>query len=409
MKTVDQMVTEYAHLVIETGVVLYPGQSLFIKTGVGNYWFAQKLALVAYEKGAQLVKIEVDDYQLIASRLANQTLSEVEVVPQWSTAVDFEMMAKDWALIRIDNTEDRHYLDSIDSKKLTAYRSALSKAGELYMNSRMRHEHPWCVICVPGPVWAKQVLGPDATEEQLWHTVAPILKLDQNNPTAAWQKQNEMLVARGAKLDALKIKSLHFKSSITDLTIGFTSRSRWKGGGDPLPSGRWFMPNIPTEEIFTTPDYLTTEGYVTTTRPVAVMGSTVEEVRLVFKKGKVVSCSAKKGEDIMDQFLSIDEGASFIGEVALVDEESPIAKANLIFNSILYDENASCHIALGAGYPSCLADSHTLSSEKELLEAGCNQSLVHTDFMIGSKDLNIEATTESGEKILIMNQGRFVL
>ena len=169
------------------------------------------------------------------------------------------------------------------------------------------------------------------------------------------------------------------------------------------------MANIPTEEIFTTPHRLSAEGYVVTTRPVSVMDSRVEHVRLEFKEGKVVACTAERGQDVMDRFLAVDEGARYLGEVALVGEDSPIARSNCIFNSILYDENASCHLALGAGYPSCLANAHELSTEEKLLEAGCNRSLVHTDFMVGSADMDIDAKTVDGEVIAIMRKGMFVI
>jgi aminopeptidase len=180
------------------------------------------------------------------------------------------------------------------------------------------------------------------------------------------------------------------------------------GGGDPLPNGNWFLPNIPTEEVFTTPDFTTANGFVATTRPVSVMDSLVEDVVLTFAHGKVVACTARVGQQIMDRFLQMDAGASLLGEVALVDEDSPIALSGKIFGSILFDENASCHLALGAGYPSCLRDSVKLTSEKHLREAGCNTSLVHTDFMIGSEDMRITAKTRDGRFVTIMENGRFL-
>ncbi|MFA5569880.1 MAG: aminopeptidase [Sphaerochaetaceae bacterium] len=409
MKSIEQLNKEYAKLVIETGINLYKGQSLLIKTGPAHYEFAQLLALTAYERGAQFVKIDIDDFELIKSRLENQDEKALQEVPDFSKTIDYEMMVKDWAYIRIDNTEDRHFLEDADPQKLSTYRSSLSISGRLYQQSRMRHEHPWCVICAPGPVWAQQILGEDATVEQLWSLLAPILKLDAQDPSQAWQDHSDVLTQRGELLDTLQIKELHFSSSKTDLRIGFTSQSRWKGGGDPLPSGRWFMPNLPTEEVFTTPDRLQAEGYVETTRPVSVMGSVCEGVRLTFTKGKVTSVRATKGQEVMEKFLSIDEGSSYLGEVALVDEQSPISQSKKIFHSILYDENASCHIALGAGYPSCLAHAETLTSSEKLLEAGCNQSLNHTDFMIGSDDMDIVATTYDNKEVPIMRKGSFAM
>jgi len=409
MKSIEQMVNEYADLVITSGVCLYHGQSLQIKAGPEAYWFAQILAEKAYEKGALLVRIEIEDLRLIKKRTDVQNQDMLADVPDFSRQTDYEMMVKDWAYIRIDNTEDRHYLTDADADQLAIYKSALSIAGTLYRNSRMRHEHPWCVIAVPGPRWAKDVLGEQAETDDLWKVVAPILKLDTPNPAKAWQDHADLLLKRGQKLNDLAITSLHFKSAKTDFTVGFTKEHLWAGGGDPLPNGTWFLPNIPTEEVFTTPDRLTASGYIATTKPVSVMDSLVEDVVLTFEKGKVVACKARIGQSVMDKFLAMDEGASYLGEVALVDEDSPIAQSGKVFGSILYDENASCHIALGAGYPSCLKNAEKLSNETLLREAGCNTSMVHTDFMVGSSDMDIIATTARGKQVQIMKAGRFTL
>ena len=372
MKTIGQMVEDYARLIVHTGVGLYCGQCLQIKTGAENYWFAQKIAEIAYCDGALLVDIRIDDLKLVRKRIDAQNPEQLGAVPDFAKMVDYEMMVKDWAYIRIDNTEDREWLEDADAQKLSAYKSAIGRSGALYRQSRMRNEHPWCVVCAPGPIWAKSVLGPDATIEEFWHVLAPILRLDTDDPAAAWKQHAGMLLERSLFLNNLKISTLHFTSAKTDLTIGFTEAHRWMGGGDPLPNGSWFMANIPTEEVFTTPDRLLVQGHVVTTRPVSVMDSLVEDVELEFKDGKVVSCKARVGQQIMDRFLDTDEGARYLGEVALVGEDSPIARSNRIFHSILFDENASCHLALGAGYPSCLANAEQLSTDEKLLEAGCN-------------------------------------
>ena len=408
MKSIEQLIADYARLVIQSGVNLYKGQSLMIKTGYDTYYFARILAETAYDLGAALVQIDIDDPRLTRKRTDVQSVEELAIVPDFARQMDYEMMVKDWAYVRIDNTEDRHWLAEANAERLSALRSAMSKSGTAYRKSRMRHEHPWCVICAPGPVWAKKVLGDNATVEDLWQLLTPILKLDAEDPAKAWQEHSDNLVKRGQWLNSLNIASLTFKSPRTDLTIGFRKEHLWVGGGDPLPNGTWFLPNIPTEEVFSTPDLATAQGYVATTKPVSVMDSLVENVVLTFEQGKVVSCTAQVGQEIMDRFLGMDAGASYLGEVALVDEDSPIALSGKTFGSILYDENASCHLALGAGYPSCIAESEKLSSDAQLSAAGCNTSMVHTDFMVGSADMNITATTRSGETVVIMENGRFV-
>ena len=409
MRSIEQYAKEYAKLVIESGVVLRNGQSVHIRTGYDNYQFARLLAQTAYRSGALHVVIDIDDPQLTKTKIESQSIEELTIFPDYQKQIDYEMMAKDWAFIRIDNTEDRHWLEDVDASKLSAMRKAASKWGAIYRQSRMRHEHPWCVICVPGPVWAKKVLGEQATVELLWETVAPILRLDTYDPSLAWKEHANMLDMRSKRLNSLNISSLHFTAKETDLTIGFRKEHLWVGGGDPLPNGTWFLPNIPTEEVFSVPDMHTAEGIVRTTRPVSVMDSLVEDVVLEFNSGRVVSCTARVGQKVMDNFLAIDEGATRLGEVALVDENSPIARSKKVFGSILYDENASCHLALGAGYPSCLSNSASLTTDEQLKQAGCNTSLTHTDFMIGSADMDIVAHTREGKKVVIMKDGQFTI
>jgi len=408
VKSIEQMAFDYAQLVIGAGVALYEGQSLLIVAPVESYWFAQLLAEVAYDKGAQLVKIELDDLRLLKRRTERQNEAMLSELPDYTKAIDYEMIVKDWAYIRIDNTESRYQLKGADATKLAAYKRARSQASRHLNDARMRHEHPWCVICVPGEVWAKEVLGQEGTVEELWHLLAPILKLDQKDPIVAWQNQAALLKARSAKLDSLGITSVHFKSKTADLTVGLAASHKWVGGGDKLPSGVPFLPNIPTEEVFTTPDYLKTSGSIITTRATSLLDTMVSKVKLTFDNGKVVACDAGRDQAIMERFLAIDEGASYLGEIALVDESSPIARSGKVFGSILYDENASCHLALGAGYPSALKNSQELTSEKLLNRAGCNTSRVHSDFMVGSDDLVITAETYRGS-VTIMADGHFVI
>jgi aminopeptidase len=409
MKSYQHFAEKYAQLVVQSGVALRKGQSLFIKTGIGTYEFARMVAKQAYKGGALQVLIDIDDPQLTKTRIDCQSESELQEIPDFQKMIDYEMMVKDWAFVRIDNTEDRTWLSDADPSKLSAMRSAASRNSRLYRQSRMRHEHPWCVICAPGPVWARNVLGEKATEEELWDILIPILRLDTDDPNQAWTNHSNTLMKRCSKLNDLHIKTLHFTGDKTDLTIGFRQAHRWFGGGDPLPNGTWFLPNIPTEEVFTVPDLSAVDGHVHTTRPVSVLDSLVEDVALEFSHGLVTRCTARIGQELMERFLSIDDGARRLGEVALVDESSPLARSKRVFGSILYDENASCHLALGAGYPSCLTNGSSLTTDAQLHEAGCNTSLVHTDFMVGSHQTNVTAITRDNIEVPIMVQGRFVI
>jgi len=401
------LVDRYADLIIEKGINLKEKKGVLILTGSGTYYFARALAKSAYRHKAKFVQIMVDDLDVLASRLDNQDDEALTYNPAFALALDHQFIAEEWSYIRVDNTEDRLDHAPLDGRK----NQILSKAKRQFSEERsrrlMRHQLPWCVCIAPGPLWAKQVLGAGATTADLMETLKPILLLDQSDPSKAWDEKGERLKQRQHHLNDLGIDSLHFKSPVTDLTIGMNRTSRFVGGSEKLPDGRPFFANLPTEEIFSTPDWRRTEGYVTTTRPVSVLDTPTEGVRLVFTEGKVSDYSAQVGEEAMDRFFQVDEGTRSIGEVALVDETSPIAQSGLVFHSILLDENASCHIALGEGYPTALSNGGGLDGDEALRSAGCNTSLMHTDFMIGSPDMTITAHLWDGSDVVIMRDGVF--
>ncbi len=397
----------YADLVIRKGINLKKNASVVIMTGPGTYYFARALSKSAYRHGALYVQVLLDDLDVLATRLESQSDEQLKHSPAFIRALDYEMCAESWSYIRIDSTEDRLDHAPLHQENNQIYGTAKREFSLTRLKKTMRHELPWCVVAAPGPRWARQVLGEHATTAELLEVLKPILRLDHADPFSAWEEHSLLLKRRRERLDAMHIDSLHFKSPVTDFTIGFTEQARFLGGGGTLPDGSEFFPNLPTEEIFTTPDRMRANGYITTTRPVSVLNSRTEEVRLVFKDGKVTDYSAKVGKLVMDAFFAIDEGTRRIGECALVDESSPIAQSGLVFDSILIDENASCHIALGDGYPSCLAHGSRLTSDESLNEAGCNTSLMHVDFMVGSKDMNITARTREGMEIQIMKMGVF--
>ena len=397
----------YAELIIREGINLFPQQKILIKTGPDTYSFAQLLAETAYKNGAGYEQIEIYDQKLISARVTYQEKEALSYVPQFDTLKGFQFIAEDWAYIRIDNTEDREALEQTDTDKLTIMQTAVKKATNTLFNSLMKHEHAWCVVCAPGKEWAKTVLGPQAEVEDLWEVLRKILRLDTENPVKTWKEHTEKLTDRCKKLTSLQLSALHITDAGTDITVGLRPEAIWIGGPEVLPNGRVFSPNIPTEEVFTVPDRLSVTGTLTTTRPVEVLGNTVEGACITLEHGKVINATAKTGEKILQKYFSIDEGASYTGEIALVDASSPIAESRHIFSSILYDENAACHIAFGAGYPTCLTQGNMLKSTEELLEAGCNVSLVHTDFMIGSPTTRVTGKTITGEEIEIMKNGSF--
>lgn len=406
---IKKLTEAYAKLVALYGINLETEKrSVIIKVEPQNYDFAQTLAIECYKAGSPFVDIEIIDNKLLATMEKCQSQEQFNSFPPYTLSKTNALLDDDWAYISIDTLESYSYLEDCNPSKLAARSTASKKLKTRYLKEMMANKHPWCVIAYPGPKWAKTVFPKQKDSlSLLWDKIISILGLDQDDPIAYWKKQNEKLRERQDKLNSLKIKELHYTSSKTDLTFSLRQEALWVGGGDYTPSGMFFMPNIPTCEIFSAPDKYTVNGHVTTTKPVTVLGQETLEVCFNFENGKVTSFTAKKGEKAIEEFLNTDEGSRFIGECALVDESSPISQANCVFGSILYDENASCHLALGQAY-----DENTsleLNSDEDFEKAGLNVSHNHTDFMVGSKDLNIDAVLFDGSTMAIMENGLFVI
>jgi len=399
----------YSRIVLTKGVNLKKGQNLLINCNAGNYDMARSLAEEAYALGAGFVEISVLDNFIVKARLAAQEEDALEYIPNYRIGQAHQMLSEDWARIRIDSAEEQDILADSDPDKLGRMTKAARKTLHFVSTSMMNGEHSWCVICSPGPEWAKKVLGERATAEDLWEVLKPVLRLDRDDPAEAWEQHGRELWARCSTLNDMKLDRIHFEAEGTDLTLGLTEISRWHGGPGALPDGRMVFNNLPTEEVFTTPDYRRCEGLVKSTKPLKVLESPVEGAWFRFERGRVIEFGAEKGRDVLEKFLNMDEGARSLGEVALVDESSPIAVSGLLFGSILYDENASCHIALGAGYPFCLDLPTGTSGDKALKNAGCNTSLVHTDFMIGSNSMNVTGYDRAGKAYPVIRKGSFVL
>ncbi len=399
----------YADMVITTGVSLYQGQKLYIKTGPAAYYFAQMLGEAAYEQGSGYVHIEIEDSKLIHSRLTALPASEEITFPAWKSSMLSEMMNEDWAYIRIEETDDPQGLQHTPPDLVQAYTAANHKLHHTFKNSMMNNEHTWCVICAPSSGWARQVLGPKGTVEELWDILKPILRLDHEDPSQAWKEHGSRLNKRCMALDALQLKTLHITDEGTDLTIGLTPHARWIGGNDARIDGRVFFANIPTEESFSVPDRELTEGTLRLTKPVSIMDTLVEGVTLTFSKGKVVSYTAEENVHLLDRFFTIDEGTRYLGEIALVDTSSPIFQSGKLFNSVLYDENASCHVALGQGYSGCLNVDPPAVTDELKRQYNCNISMEHSDVMLGSAATKITAEGYDGRTHLIMEKGKLLV
>ena len=371
---------------------------------------ARRCAETAYEEGAGIVELQPRDLHVQKARIKAQAGNDVALgaVPGWTGAWEDSFLRDKWALLALESFDDIGLMADLDPRAVAVFDRLQLEKVKRYRDGMMSHLFPWCVAGVPGDGWAGRVLGKGKDAVDLWRILQPILLLDRSDPVSAWKEKADTLGERREALDSLNLDSLEFQDEGTDLHVGLLRTSRWIGGGRTR-GGRSFMPNIPTEEVFTTPDRRRCDGTVRTTRPVEIRGTVVEDARLEFKNGVLVNFDASRGRDAMAAYLETDEGSRRLGEVALVDETSSIAKSGLIFDSILYDENASCHIALGAGYPSCLSNGSDLTDGETKVAAGCNHSTVHRDFMIGSPSTQVTGIRGNGSEVTILREGRFVI
>ncbi|MFP4329928.1 MAG: aminopeptidase [Alkalispirochaetaceae bacterium] len=400
----------YAKMLVEL-LGLQPGQGLMIKSEPANWPVVLALAEAAYERGAIYVMPEVDSSALHRVRVEHAPADSLGFISDERGCRQKQFLRDGWALISIKSPDDPDILAGIDPDRHSRVLAAQQEHDQPWREKLMSDEFQWLVAAAPTPKWAAKVLGTKASREAqlaLWQLLKPILRLDSEDPVAFWRTQSDKLARRGKRLDRMGLRELQFTGPGTDLTIGLSERAIWTGGAATTPGGVRFMPNIPTEEVFTTPDFRKTEGVVRVTRPVMVLGDLVEGLELTFEGGKVITFSADRGEETMSRYLARDEGSAYLGEVALVDGSSPIYKSGHIFYNILLDENAACHIALGNAYPDCIEGGLEMSRE-ELRAAGSNVSLQHTDFMIGSGQIDVTGRDDKGASIPIIREGSFVL
>ncbi|HPP05664.1 MAG TPA: aminopeptidase [Spirochaetota bacterium] len=397
---------KYAEIVIKKGINLYKGQCLNIETSKDDYDFSLILAETAYKNGAKYVNINVLSNDLTKYRVLYSS-EYLDYLPYFLTNRYLEQLADDWANIRIDNTSEQDVLKEVPTDLLDKVTKTERFARRRLLEEYGKHKHSWCVICSPNENWAKKSVNGNV--DNLWNILKPILRLDKEEPLKAWDEHGKILINRAETLNKLNLKKLEFRSKNCELNIYLTETSIWCGGPHATPDGRYFIANIPTEEIFTVPDYRMTEGKVKCSRPVKIMERVINGVWFEFKNGEVVNFGSDNDTETLEKFINTDSNSKYLGEVALVDKNSPIYKSGVIFNTILYDENAASHIALGNGYPSCLSNGSILKNKEDLLNAGCNVSLVHTDFMIGSEDMTVFGIDRSNKKHTIIDNGIFVI
>ncbi|MCK5132327.1 MAG: aminopeptidase [Candidatus Sabulitectum sp.] len=405
-----ELMKAYSEVILSGALKIKKGDVLWLRSEPVHLELARFMAETAYKLGAKYVNISMEDPAFARIRI-DSTVDDcfLDYVPENRTPMFDSVVKEGWRSLALRGPAEPDLMEGVDSVKLARATKAASMARKGFLSAISSNKLPWNVCLAPTRAWAEKVLGSDEDwEDRIWDILIPILRLDRDDPVAAWLEHDAMLKRRAEFLNSHKFPKIRFSGPGTDLTIGMLPDRRFNGGSCTAADGTVFFPNIPTEEVFSTPDMTATEGKVRCTRPVTVYGAQVNGAWFRFEEGRVVESGAETNAHVLKQYLGTDEGASMLGEIALVGVDSPIYKSGKIFHNILFDENASCHIALGNGYTDCI-DGGTKMDEEALRSCRCNQSLVHTDFMIGSEEVDVTGIAADGTETMIIKNGEFMI
>ncbi len=402
----------YAELIVKHGLNIQKGQIVNIGAEVIHRELAYQIAKAAYKQGAKYVNIDLSEPRLIKDRIENCSDEDLKFVPSYISEKYDEILENTGANIRITGMEDSEILSSLDPKKINTMRMQTRLALKKFYDEGIgKSKVHWTVVAGATPQWGKRIF-PDLAEKEaeaaLWDAIFKACRVDKENCLELWKEHNSKLHSRAKSLTEMKVKELHFTGPGTDLKVGLSNKAIFKGGSDTSPRKVEFEPNIPTEEVFTTPDYRETNGKVKATRPFLINGVLIKDLEMEFKNGILANFKASQGEDTFKAYISSDEGAKRLGEVALVGIDSPIYQSGIIFEEILYDENAACHIAIGSAYKFCIEGGDNLT-DKQAEEIGCNESSVHTDMMISSPEVDCVAITYDGKQVELIKNGAWVI
>ena len=398
---------EYAKLIVRCGANVQKGQEVMIYAGLDQPEFVQMVAEEAYKAKAKKVIVEWNYQPLSKVHTRYQSVKTLGEVPQWQRERRQHMVDTVPCRIHIIS-DDPDGLKGMNMEKLAKARKLSYPILKPYAD-KLDGMEQWCIAAVPGVAWAKKVFpGCSKTQavEKLWQAILSASRVD-GDPIAAWEKHNADLKARCDYLNSLGIESLHYTADNgTDLTVGMIPEARFCGGGETSRQGIYFNPNIPTEECFISPMRGKAEGIVYSTKPLSYQGQLIDNFSFRFEGGKIVEAKAQQGEALLNTLISMDEGAAYLGECALVPQKSPIAQSGLLFYNTLFDENAACHLAIGRGFNDTIENHHEKSVE-QCRELGINDSMIHEDFMIGCDTMNIDAVTRDGKTVAIFRDGNW--
>ena len=409
----QELLNKYAAFTVQVGVNVQKGQTLIIRCPVEGAYFGRACMEAAYKAGARDVVIRWEDEKAARIRMElgeEEALSETKPY-ELRSYLDYAESEGGCCLLAI-HASDPEIFKGLDTGKINRVSLAKQEAMKSWREYTMKDRVQWCVVAIPTPAWAASVfpgLAEDEAQEKLWSAIFDVCRVTGGDPVSAWKEHVAKTSACRDKLNELQLESIRMTSANgTDLTVGLAEGHTWEGACSKAENGTVFIANVPTEEVFTAPHRERVNGVVKGTKPYVYNGQLIEGFSVTFKDGVVVDYSAEKNAELLGQLLDSDEGARRIGEIALVPASSPINRSGLLFYNTLFDENAACHIAFGAGYPTTVKGGAAMTTE-QLLACGVNDSAIHEDVMVGAEDMTITGLTKTGETVTIFENGEWAI
>ena len=398
-------IEDYARLVVRVGVAVRDGQDVLVSGLIEQAPFLRAIAVEAYRAGARHVDVDYGDPWIRRALVAEGSDASLGWSPPWMVTRMEQAAANGAAVIHVSGGSNADVYEGLDLARLA--RARMPEVEKAWLKAATERAVAWTIVAYPTERWATEILGePDV--ERLWDAVATATRLDEPDPVAAWHEHLDRLRERTALLDERRFDAIRFRGPGTDLFVGLCDRHRWLTAAEVSVEGVPHVVNVPTEEVYTTPDRTRTEGTVRSTFPLALGGTIVRGLELRFEAGKAVEVRAESGAEAVRAEMTMDEGASYLGEVALVDRDSRVRRTGVVFLDTLFDENAACHVAWGQGIPTAL-DGGEEMTEGELERCGYNDSVIHTDFMIGGPGVSALGVEAGGAEVPIIEDDAWVL
>lgn len=409
----EKLLAEYAQLVARVGINVQKGQTIVVNCPIDCAPFGRLIVSAAYDAGAKDVIVNWRDDFCARQRWLRADDALFDSVYPWDVAKLTELARQGAGFISVAATNPEN-LRGVDPERLRRQEIASGRELREYDRMLMSNAAPWCVVSVPVKSWARKVfpgVSDGEAMERLWSAIFSAVRVvEGGDAVAAWRQHCARLGRIARQMTELRFARLHYRNALgTDLTVGMPEGHCWLAGADTTKGGVRFVANMPTEEVFSAPKRDEVNGVIVASKPLALNGNIIDGIRLTLKDGRIVEAHADRGEDVLRKAIDTDEGSHYLGEIALVPADSPIATSGLLFYNTLFDENAACHFAFGEAYPGCIEGGDDMEPA-ELIERGVNaESSTHVDFMVGTEDLTITGTTAEGQEVCVFRNGRFAL